>query len=120
MLHPLLLELSAWPWLERLSRREGTHVTLGNVPGEEWDRIRRDGFGLVFLMGVWSRSPLGRELARTDPGLLREYDRVLPGWSAEISPVRLTASTPMSPIRGWAGGTDLLPHARNYGPEASG
>jgi hypothetical protein len=104
--HPLLLELSAWPWLDRLSRREGTHITLENVPGKEWDRIRRDGFSLVFLMGVWSRSSLGRELARTDPGLVRDYDRVLPGWSADDvagSPYCIDAYEPDPRMGGWAG-----------------
>jgi hypothetical protein len=104
--HPHLLELSAWPWLDRLSRDQGRHVTLENVPSEEWDRIRRDGFSLVFLMGVWSRSPLGRELARTDPGLVREYDRILPGWTADDiagSPYCIDAYEPDPRMGGWDG-----------------
>src|SRR3954451_22344723 len=104
--HPFLLELSAWPWLDRLSRREGRLLTLANVPGDDWDRIRRDGFNLVFLMGVWSRSPLGRELARTDPALVREYDRVLPGWTAEDiagSPYCIDAYEPDPRMGGWDG-----------------
>ena len=39
--HPQLLEISAWPWLERLSRRENRLVTLANVSAREWDRHRR-------------------------------------------------------------------------------
>ena len=31
MLHPQLFEISAWPWLERLSRRENRLVTLADV-----------------------------------------------------------------------------------------
>jgi hypothetical protein len=30
--HPRLYEISAWPWLERLSRRENRYITLADVP----------------------------------------------------------------------------------------
>ena len=106
MNNPLLLELSAWPWLERLSRAERRHITLDNVPPREWDRIARDGFNLVFLMGVWSRSAIGRELARTDPWLVQEYDRVLPGWTDEDvpgSPYCIQRYEPDGRMGGWAG-----------------
>ena len=36
--HPHLLEIAAWPWLERLSREEGRLVTLADVPDVHWDR----------------------------------------------------------------------------------
>src|SRR5215208_6847688 len=80
--HPLLFEISAWPWLDRLSRDECREISLATVPPTHWDRIAEAGFDAVFLMGVWRRSAIGREIARTDPGLAAEYDRVLPGWSA--------------------------------------
>ncbi len=112
MTNPLLLELSAWPWLERLSLRARRHVTLANVPAEEWDRLAGDGFRLLFLMGVWTRSAIGRELARTDPVLIREYDRVLPGWTPEDvagSPYCIERYEPDPRMGGWAG----LAAARN-------
>ena len=64
--HPHLYELSAWPWLERLSRRHGRLIDLGTVPSSEWDRLADLGFDLVYLMGVWERSAIGREIARSD------------------------------------------------------
>jgi hypothetical protein len=103
---PLLLELSAWPWLERLSRAERRHVTLENVPFAEWDRIAREGFALVFLMGVWTRSGIGRDLARTDPSLVREYDRILPGWTIDDvpgSPYCIQQYEPDARMGGWSG-----------------
>ncbi|MEN3340302.1 MAG: hypothetical protein V7647_3978 [Acidobacteriota bacterium] len=112
MNNPLLLELSAWPWLERLSARERRHVTLATVPGPEWDRIARDGFNLLFLMGVWTRSAIGRELARSDPGMRREYDRALPGWTPEDvpgSPYCVQSYDPDPRMGGWPG----LETARN-------
>src|SRR5688572_13338134 len=103
--HPRLFEISAWPWLQRLGQREQRNVTLGDVSEAEWDRIAAPGFDWVFLMGVWRRSPLGRHLARTDPQLIGEYDRVLPGWTADDvpgSPYCIEAYVPDDRMGGWA------------------
>jgi hypothetical protein len=105
-LHPHLYEISAWPWLERLSGRAGRQVTLGNVPASEWDSIRDRGFDAVYLMGVWRRSALSRTMARTDTGLLGEYDRALPGWSMRDvvgSPFSVAAYEPDDRMGGWRG-----------------
>ena len=58
-------EVFAWPWLERL----GPNVTLADVPDEAWDALALPGVDTVWLMGVWERSPVGREIARTHPAL---------------------------------------------------
>ena len=103
--HPHLLEISAWPWLERLSRGPA-QVTLASVPAHEWDGIAGLGFDYVYLMGVWRRSPLGREIARLDPTLRIEYERVLPGWTdADVpgSPYCIAAYEPDERMGGWQG-----------------
>jgi hypothetical protein len=79
--HPHLYEINTWAWLEELSARNGKRVTLGTVPSAEWDRLRELGFDLVWLMGVWKRSPAGRRIARTDPSNFGGYDAALPGWT---------------------------------------
>jgi glycosidase len=81
-LHPHLYEINTWPWLEALSRRTGRSLTLGGVPDAEWDRIRALGMDAVYLMGIWRRSALGREIARSDPRLLETYRAVLPDLQA--------------------------------------
>jgi len=104
--HPHLLEISAWPWLERLSREEQHLVTLANVPEAHWDRLAHDGFDVLFLMGVWRRSAIGREIARTHPGMIPEYDRALPGWTLEDvpgSPYSIQAYEPDERMGGWHG-----------------
>ena len=104
--NPHLYEISAWPWLERLSREGDTRLTLATVPGHEWDRFRDLGLDFVYLMGVWRRSVQGRLMARTDPGLLAEYDQVLPGWAmADVpgSPYCIQAYEPDARMGGWAG-----------------
>jgi glycosidase len=109
--HPHLLELSAWPWLERLSRDAGRRVTLATVPGKEWDRLTAEGFDALFLMGVWRRSAIGRSIALEDPGLVAAYNRALPGWrDADVagSPYSVQAYEPDDRMGGWEG----LDHAR--------
>jgi hypothetical protein len=104
--HPHLYELSAWPWLERLSRREGRVVTLADVPPADWNALASQGFDFVFLMGVWQRSAVGRDIARRDPDLRHEYDRALPAWSESDvpgSPYCIDAYVPEARMGGWAG-----------------
>lgn len=78
--HPHLYEINTWPWLDAWSRRLGRPLTLGAVPDEAWDALRALGIDIVYLMGLWRRSPMGRDIARSDTQLFPDYDRALPGW----------------------------------------
>src|SRR5688572_18602778 len=104
--HPHLYELSAWPFLDRLSRRESRLVTLGTVPPADWDAIAALGFDFVYLMGVWRRSAAGRTMALSDRALRLEYDRVLPDWSPPDipgSPFSIEGYVPDDRMGGWDG-----------------
>ena len=105
-INPHLYEIAAWPWLERLSAEAGRSITLGNVPDATWDALARHGIDCVYLMGVWKRSAIGRMMARTDVGLLGQYDRVLPGWQMRDvpgSPYCIQAYEPDARMGGWQG-----------------
>jgi glycosidase len=65
-------ELSTGPWLVELSRRLGRTVTLADVPAEAWDAVVLPGTDAVWLMGVWTRSRAGRQIALADPDVRRE------------------------------------------------
>lgn len=80
--HPHLYEINTWPWLDELSRRAGRRVTLAGVPDREWDHLRQRGIDIVYLMGIWKRSALGRQIAQSDPSLAGAFDTALPGWTA--------------------------------------
>jgi Alpha amylase, catalytic domain len=104
--HPHLYEIAAWPWLEALSASAGKTITLGNVPAATWDALARNGIDCVYMMGVWQRSAVGRLMARTDRGLIAEFDRVLPGWSMRDvpgSPYSVQAYEPDARMGGWEG-----------------
>lgn len=79
--HPQLYEIGTLPWLLRLSRKRDRAVRLSDVPVSEWEKLRDLGFDLVYLMGVWKRSPAGRLLSSSHLPLFSRYDQALPGWT---------------------------------------
>jgi hypothetical protein len=81
--NPYLYEINARLFLKRLSGKYGQRLTLAGIPEEEWSGLERRGFDLVWLMGVWQRSPGSRQKARLAPSLHQEYEKALPGWSDE-------------------------------------
>jgi hypothetical protein len=74
----MIFEVFTWPWLESLSAAEGRTVTLADVPDDAWDALALPGVGTVWLMGVWERSPAGREVALGDPGFRAATAAALP------------------------------------------
>lgn len=56
-------EINTWVWLNTLSRQTGSKITLDNVPDEALDALAQPGIDIIWLMGVWKRSPFGRENA---------------------------------------------------------
>ena len=79
--HPLLYEVNARLFIQRVSEKYHRALTLAMVPQEEWQLLARRGFDLLWLMGVWQRSPGARQQALFNPALRRQYDQVLPGWT---------------------------------------
>ena len=78
---PSVYEISTRPWLYALSQASGAPVKLADVPKSEFQRIADLGFDVVWLMGVWSLGPYGLHHDQTDPGLLSNYAKELPGYT---------------------------------------
>ncbi|MFX0069595.1 MAG: alpha-amylase family glycosyl hydrolase [Candidatus Hermodarchaeota archaeon] len=70
--HPKILEINTWPWLNEVSSLYGSPITLKDIPTE---LIKNDfkNFDVIWLMGVWERSPRGREIAKQHPDLQTEF-----------------------------------------------
>jgi hypothetical protein len=79
----VIYEIDTWVWLDELSRKYRRPVDLAGVPQEEWDSIAAYGFDAVWLMGVWERSPEGIAISMRNEGLLEDFRRALPDFSAE-------------------------------------
>jgi hypothetical protein len=78
---PVVYEINAWAWLTQLERKYKTKCDLGSIPSQEWDDLKDKAADVVWLMGVWARSPAGTEISRDDPGLNRGYRAILPDFS---------------------------------------
>jgi len=95
--HPHLYEINTWAWLEKLSARAGRLIKLDDVPDAEWDALARLGFDVIWLMGVWQRSPESRRAALTLRENTGQYDAALPGWKPSdviASPYAVAAYVP--------------------------
>jgi len=79
--HPHLFEANARIFLERLSRKHNSRLTLSTVPEEEWEKIRERGFDLIWLMGAWQRSPGAAQVALRHEALRRHFPEALPDLS---------------------------------------
>src|SRR4051812_39191421 len=78
---PIIYEINTWVWLQALSSRYAKTMDLSNVPPAEWDFLAGLGCNTVWLMGVWQRSPVGRQIALETAAIVDECRRVLPGMS---------------------------------------
>jgi len=103
--HPVVYEVNTAVWLGEVAGRRGAGVTLGSVPAAEWDLVVPDGVSVVWLMGVWTRSQAGREIALSNPDLRAGWSSALPDWtSADVvgSPYCITDYEPAPAFGGWA------------------
>lgn len=68
-----MLELPARPWLYSLSQKYQKNLTkLEDIPDEEFELIKHQGFSIVWLMGVWKLGQYGLNFDRNS-NLLREH-----------------------------------------------
>ena len=80
--HPVLYEINTWVWLDALGRSAGRKLSLATVPEVEIERLAGLGIDAVWLMGVWRRSPKGREIALSHPDLRASYRAALPDFTS--------------------------------------
>ncbi|MHA1459429.1 MAG: alpha-amylase family glycosyl hydrolase [Promethearchaeota archaeon] len=80
--HPKIFEINTWPWLTNFSDIYGHNIKLNSIPIELIDQ-ELTFFDVVWLMGVWERSPIGREIAMNHEGLQEEYRKALRYFSTQ-------------------------------------
>ncbi|ACF13013.1 alpha amylase catalytic region [Chloroherpeton thalassium ATCC 35110] len=79
--YPLVFEVNAHVWLRELSHKTGSPVSLSTIPHSEIQKWADQNINAVWLMGVWTRSPKGKEVALHHDGLHFDYTKALPGWT---------------------------------------
>ncbi len=70
-----IYQINTWVWLNALSREHGMNITLANVPESALRELARPGIDMIWLMGVWQRSPFGRQIGLK---YKYQYQSVLP------------------------------------------
>ena len=80
--HPKIFEINTWPWLTNLSDISGRQIKLDAVPIALIDQeLTR--FNAIWLMGIWERSPIGRDIAINHEGLQKDYLKALRHYSSQ-------------------------------------
>ncbi len=76
--YPALFQVNTRVRLAELESSLGRPATLDDVPDAELDQLARDGFDLVWFLGVWQTGEAARRVSASNPEWLAEYRRVLP------------------------------------------
>eukprot|EP00753_Platysulcus_tardus_P016998 PLAT618.1.p1 GENE.PLAT618.1~~PLAT618.1.p1 ORF type:complete len:521 (-),score=233.06 PLAT618.1:123-1685(-) len=80
--HPIVYEISTRPWLYNMTQKYGRQITqLSQVPKQEYQAIADMGVQVVWMMGVWQLGAYGLHHDRTEPSLLADYAKELPGYT---------------------------------------
>jgi glycosidase len=74
---PTLLQINTRTWLNELGAALRRPATLDDVPDATLDRIARDGFEWVWLLGIWQTGEAGREISLHEPQFRAEYHELL-------------------------------------------
>ncbi|AFY68600.1 alpha amylase catalytic region [Thalassoporum mexicanum PCC 7367] len=80
--YPLVYQINTRVWLQELSQSAGRSLTLAEIPADKFAKWQDANFDLIWLMGVWQPSQLGKQIALEHPGLQKDYDQALPDWQS--------------------------------------
>ncbi len=76
--YPSLFQVNTRVRLSELSVALGRPATLDDVTDAELDQFARDGFDLVWFLGVWQTGEAARRVSASNPEWVVEYHRILP------------------------------------------
>jgi Alpha amylase, catalytic domain len=76
--YPSLFQINTRVWLTELSQNLGRPATLDDIPDSELDRLAHVGFDWIWMLSVWQTGPAGRQVSRSNPEWLHEFEETLP------------------------------------------
>lgn len=85
-MNPGLYQVNLRVYLNHLSRKLGRKAFLRDIPDDELDRYVELGFEWVWLLSVWQTGEKGRELSRTRPEWLADFNETLSDLKEEDIP----------------------------------
>ena len=107
-----IYEINTATWLRRLSVKYNRAINLADVPSEEWDIIGDYGCTVVWLMGVWQRSPAAIEINRKDAKFVTDMQQVLDDFDFDADVIGSAYSIRNYSVSADLGGDDALAVAR--------
>ena len=75
--YPALFQVNTRVRLSELGAALGRRATLDDIPDAELDRLARDGFDLVWFLGVWQTGEAARRISVANPEWHAECRRIL-------------------------------------------
>ena len=81
--NPHIYEINLMNWVYELSGRLNKKVNLKSIPDDEWKYLKEIGIDLVWLMGMWQRSPYSRKKAREESHLTGECEAIIEDFQIE-------------------------------------
>jgi glycosidase len=76
--YPSLYQINTRLHLSDLSSALKRPATLDDITEAELDQLAKDGFNLVWFLGVWQTGETSRRISRSNPEWIAEYHRILP------------------------------------------
>ncbi len=76
--YPALFQINTRVRLSELSEALGRPATLDDIADAELDQLARDGFDIVWFLGVWQTGEAARRVSASNPEWVAEYHRILP------------------------------------------
>jgi len=84
--YPSLFQINTRVRLSELGQSLGRPATLDDVPDAELDQLARDGFDVVWFLGVWQTGEAARRVSASNPEWVADYHRILPDFDdADVS-----------------------------------
>ena len=81
----VLLQIHTRIWVNEIRSKiapENKHFTLDDIPVSEWQAFKKQGFDIIYLLGVWEVDTLTEDIFKKK-NLQHEFDEVLSDWSWE-------------------------------------
>ncbi len=82
-LYPSLYQVNTRVWLNKISRQIGRSATLDDISDVELDELANLGFDWVYFLTVWQTGQAARQVSRSYPEWLTEYQELLPDLQEE-------------------------------------
>ncbi|HEU4350995.1 MAG TPA: alpha-amylase family glycosyl hydrolase [Burkholderiales bacterium] len=76
--YPSLFQVNTRVRLSELGAALGRRATLDDIPDAELNALAREGFDLVWFLGVWQTGEAARHVSTSSPEWLAEFRRALP------------------------------------------